>query len=110
WLDVSFSNATSDDLQWLDQAKKLQRLSIEGTHCDAQLLARLLRLLVLNELDLTGCNINDEGLKALSGHPALETLWLEGTRVTPAAKATLDTLPRLSACHSESIGWVKTPK
>lgn len=108
WLDVSFSNATSADLQWLDQAPKLQRLSVEGTHCDARLLDRLRQLPALNELDLTGCNIDDAGLNALRGHPTLETLWLEGTRATPAAKEMLDTLPSLDSCYSESIGWVKT--
>ncbi len=109
WLDVSFTNARSADLLWLDQAKKLQRLSVEGTHCDAQLLILLRQLPALNDLDLTGCNIDDEGLKSLRGHPTLETLWLEGTRLTPAARETLDTLPKLNACHSKSIGWVKTP-
>lgn len=109
WLDVAFSNATSADLQWLDQANKLQRLSVEGTHCDARLLARLRQLPVLIELDLTGCHIDDEGLNALRGHPTLETLWLEGTLATPAAKEILNTLPSLDACHSESIGWAKTP-
>ena len=109
WLDVSFTNATSADLQWLVQAKKLQRLSVEGTHCDAQLLNHLRQLPLLNELDLTGCNVDDEGLEVLRGNPTIETLWLEGTRVTPASKATLDTLPRLSACHSEAVGWTKTP-
>lgn len=109
WLDLSFSNVVPDDLQWLDQAKKLQRLSVEGTHCDSQLLPRLRQLPALIELDLTGCNIDDEGLNALRGHPTLETLWLEGTRASPAAKEMLSTLPSLKACHSESIGWANTP-
>ncbi len=108
WLDISFSNATTADLRWLDQATKLQRLSVEGTHCDSRLLARLRQLPALNELDLTGCDIDDDGLNALRGHPTLETLWLEGTSVTPSAKEMLGTLPRLNACHCEEIGWVPT--
>ncbi|MCC7337893.1 MAG: hypothetical protein IT422_22625, partial [Pirellulaceae bacterium] len=72
-------------------------------------LPRLRQLPALIELDLTGCNIDDEGLNALRGHPTLETLWLEGTRASPAAKEMLSTLPSLKACHSESIGWANTP-
>ena len=109
WLDVSFSNATSADLEWLERAKKLQRLSVEGSLCDARLLARLAELPKLNELDLTGCNIDDAGLKALRGQSTLETLWLDGTQVTAAAKETLATLPKLSVCHSQVIGWTKSP-
>lgn len=107
WLDASFSNATSADLQWLGQAKKLRRLSVEGTHCDGQILKLVKDLPALTELDLTGCNIDDHGLSELRGHPTLETLWLDGTRVTTAAKDTLDSLPKLELCHCEAVGWTR---
>ncbi len=105
WLDVSFSNACSQDLLWLDQAKNLQRLSLEGTHCDGALLERVRQLPQLTELDLTGCAIDNEGLEALRGHPLLTTLWLEGTQITSAARETLDSLPKLEICHSTAIAW-----
>lgn len=107
WFDVSFSNATSADLQWLGKARKLRRLSVEGTHCDGEILKLVKDLPALTELDLTGCNIDDQGLSVLRGHPNLETLWLDGTRVTAAAKATLNSLPKLELCQSEAVGWTK---
>ncbi len=105
WLDVSFSNATNQDLTWLDQAQQLRRLSVEGTHCDGRLLELVRQLPLLTELDLTGCAIDDEGLKVLRGHPSLTTLWLEGTQVTAAVRETLDSLPKLEQCHSSVVDW-----
>ncbi len=107
WFDASFSNATTADLQWLRQAKKLRRLSVEGTHCDGDLLKLVGELRELNELDLTGCPIDDQSLKELRGHPSLEILWLDGTRVTAASVELLDSLPKLAVCHCDAIGWTK---
>lgn len=107
WFDASLSNVTSDDLQWLTEARNLRRLSLEGTRCDGEILKIVEHLPALNELDLTGCDIDDQGLGALRGHPGLETLWLDGTRLTPAAKTTLNSLPKLEVCYCDAVGWTK---
>ncbi len=101
WFDVSFANTRSSDLTWLSQASVLERLSLEGTHCDGEVLKNIAQLPSLKELDLSGCAIDDSGLELLAGHAALETLWLTHTQVTDVALETLGKLPQLKFCHTE---------
>ncbi len=110
WFDVSFSNAKSNDLAWLSEAIALQRLSVEGTHCNGELIAIVSQLPSLKELDLSGCAIDDAALRPLANHAELETLWLTGTQVTDAALKTLEQLPKLEYCHIEgtrisTVAW-----
>jgi Leucine Rich repeat len=95
WLDVSFSNATSADLKAIGKLKGLERLSVEGTAVDNQLLDSLRQLPKLTELDLTGCAIDDVGLKKLAKLPQLNTLWLGKTQVTDQSLDILADMPRL---------------
>jgi hypothetical protein len=101
WLDVSFSNAKSSDLAWVSSADMLERLSLEGTACDGEILKQVAKLARLKELDLTGCAIDDDSLEAMAGHSQLETLWLSKTQVSDAAIETLGKLPRLKFCEIE---------
>ncbi len=101
WLDVSFTNAKSNDLAWVSSAGKLERLSLEGTSCDGEILKQVAQLTRLKELDLTGCAINDDSLQILAGHSQLETLWLSKTHVSNAAIETLGKLPQLKFCEIE---------
>lgn len=98
WLDVSFSNATSQDLAWLSTARTLQRLSLEGTAVTGQILELVAKLPKLEELDLTGCAISDEALLALRGQPTIQTLWLGQTQVSRQSLATLASMPKLRRC------------
>ena len=50
WLDVSFSNATTTDLKSLGRFKAIERLSVEGTAVDNQLLDSIRLLPKLSEL------------------------------------------------------------
>jgi hypothetical protein len=95
WLDLSFSNATSTDLKALGKIKTLERLSVEGTSIDSQLLDSVRVLPKLTELDLTGCAIDDAGLKKLAKHPQLTTLWLGKTQVTDDSLETIAAMTRL---------------
>lgn len=104
WLDLSHSNATAADLEWLGTARQLQRLSVEGTRCDGNLVRHVAALPQLQELDVSGCPIDDAALEPLRGHPHLETLWLTRTQVTDAVLETLDTLPALRFCHIDGSG------
>lgn len=95
WLDLSFSNATTTDLKTLSKFKGLERLSVEGTAVDNQLLDSLRSMPKLAELDLTGCAIDDAGLKKISKLPQLNTLWLGKTLVTDESLETLAAMTRL---------------
>ncbi len=95
WLDLSFTNATSDDLRGIGELKKLERLSVEGSAVDGTLLGQIRDLKELTELDLTGCAIDDAGLEALKRHPSIKTLWLGKTRVSEAMFPTLASMPKL---------------
>lgn len=101
WLDVSFSNAKSSDLAWISGASLLERLGLEGTSCDGEILKQVAKLTRLKELDLTGCAIDDAALRVLAGHSQLETLWLSRTHVSDAAIETLGKLPQLKFCEIE---------
>lgn len=101
WLDLSFSNVTDDDLDWLDTysgAKALRRLSVEGTQCGTATLRRIARLPQLEELDLSGCQIGDQDLKLLAGNRSLRTLWLTQTQISEVGLETLASLPNLRTC------------
>lgn len=95
WLDVSFSNATSQDLRWLEKMTHLERLSLEGTAIDGDILNLVARLPKLKELDLAQCPIDDDALTLLSAAQSLETLWLSGTKVSDKCLATLAAMPKL---------------
>ncbi|MEZ6136544.1 MAG: hypothetical protein R3C53_16735 [Pirellulaceae bacterium] len=98
WLDVSFSNARTEDLQWLSQLRSLERLSVEGTAVDGKLLGLLATLPKLVELDLSGCDIQDADLVQLIQCRALQTLWLTNTQITDASLQQLAKLPALTTC------------
>ncbi len=98
WLDVSFSNARSEDLRWISELKSLRRLSVEGTRVDGKLLPHVAQLPNLAELDLSGCAIDDQALRQLSGNRSIRTLWLTGTQVTEDCLETLASCPNLQFC------------
>ncbi len=95
WLDVSFSNATTTDLNWIDASLSLERLSVEGTSVSGDLLQHVAKLPRLEELDVSGCPINDQAVSALRGSTTIHTLWLTQTRVTNQCLETLTTMPQL---------------
>lgn len=94
WLDLSNSNATANDLRWLKEMTKLQRLSLEGIAIDQTLLADISQLPQLKELDLSMCNVDDQMLTALKNCKRLETLFLTGNnRVSSATVESLEKMP-----------------
>ena len=96
WLDVSFSNAKSEHLAWLEHLTQLERLSLEGTAIDGSTIELISRLPHLKELDLSQCAIDDAALAPLARARALETLWLSGTKISGASAALIESLPKLS--------------
>ncbi len=95
WLDLSNSNATPEDLRWLKNFNRLERLSLEALRIDRELLATAARLPELTELDLSLCEVNDDLLEALKPCSKLETLWLSGTGVTKSSLSWLERMPKL---------------
>jgi hypothetical protein len=98
WLDLSFTNVNSQDLDWLPELQPLERLSLEGTQIDSQVLPWIAALPNLVELDLSGCKIDDDSLRVLKDHPKLETLWLTRTAVTNQVLETLASMAKLRQC------------
>jgi Leucine-rich repeat (LRR) protein len=98
WLDVSNTNAKSDDLRWLKELTGLERLSLEGVAIDRELIEDVSKLPTLRELDLSSCKLEDDMLLPLKQCTQLETLWLSGnTRLTSASLAGLEKLPKLKS-------------
>ena len=95
WLDLSFSNASSESLGSIGALRRLERLSVEGTTVDGKLFDELQRLTKLSDLDLTGCPITDADIKKLAKLPQLATLWLGKTQITDASLATFASMPKL---------------
>ncbi len=102
WLDISFSNIRTDQLDWLSDLQELRRLSLEGTQIDGSVLALIAELPNLTELDLSLCEVDDRALAALDQHPSLEVLWLTQTSITEEALKTLQSIPKLRQCDVSS--------
>ncbi len=99
WLDVAYSNIEpAQTVKWLGNATKLERLSLEGCAVDLSVMKAVRKLGTLHELDLSDCQVDDELLAELGGHPTLQILWLTRTQVTPAALGTLRSLTKLAQC------------
>lgn len=112
WLDLSFANATSSDLQSIAELRGLERLSLEGTAIDGSILSEVRKLPKLSELDLTGCHVDDRDLGRLAKHPTLKTLWIGKTPLTDASLPTLASIPKLtfvdiSASKISATAWQK---
>lgn len=115
WLDVSFSNVTTEQLSWLSELKGLKRLSIEGTGVNGKVLVELARLPNLDELDLSRCAIDDKALETLRGNKTIKTLWLTSTRVTDSCLNVLASMSGLTQCDVQgtkitSQQWEKFKK
>ncbi|MEM8732844.1 MAG: hypothetical protein AAGG44_01385 [Planctomycetota bacterium] len=96
WLDISFSNVTDDDLEWLGGQRNLARLSLEGTAITSQSVERAANLPQLKELDLSGCRVSSSDLQSLANHPTLEILWLTQSGVDAEALPLFQSIPRLT--------------
>ncbi len=98
WLDVSFSNITSDQTAWITELTELQRLSFEATKLDSSVMPNVAKLRKLNELDISMCTVDDAGLASLVSNSNIETLWLTGTKITTKSFPTLSTMTKLKSC------------
>lgn len=98
WLDLSFTNVTDEDLQWLARQTSLRRLSLEGTAITATTVTRISSLIHLQELDLSGCRIDDQALSLLKNNRTIQTLWLTNTQISGDSLPVLASLPSLSQC------------
>lgn len=111
WLDLTGTEV--DDRLFLDAKEtpwEIVRLGLESTKISDASLPLIAEMKSLSELDLTNCNITDEGLKSLEGHPTLRSLWLAGTKLTDESLAILASIPRLERASVESTsvsaeGW-----
>jgi hypothetical protein len=102
WLDLSFTNVSDEQLDWLGQLTDLNRLSLEGSQISGDVLKQIAKLKNLKELDLSLCKVDDAALAYLAMHPKLETLWLTGTKVSSKSLSTLSTLAKLKSCDVSS--------
>jgi len=111
WLDLTGTEV--DDRLFLDAEEmpwEVVRLGLEATKVSDASMPLIAKMKTLSELDLTNCNITDEGLKSLRGHPTLRSLWLAGTKVTDDSLQILASLPRLERASVEGTsvstdGW-----
>lgn len=99
WLDLSFSNFETEDIESLSGLRRLARLSLEGTQVGNRGLEIIAKLPMLQELDLSQCNVDDAAIEHLAGHANLEILWLSNTQVTDQALETIRSLPKLRKCE-----------
>ncbi len=96
WLDLAGLRIERTSLSFLDSATSLRQVSFD--QCSnigddtVQLLAKNPQL---DELDLSGTAVTDQGLKHLAGHQALATLWLDGTKISDASVPVLATMTSL---------------
>ncbi len=116
WLDVSFTDVddrvfTQPALTEGQRPWDIQRLNLENTRISDAALPVLARMPRLEELDLSHCQVSDQGVASLAGQRSLKILWLTGNRgVTDAALKSLASLPRLqqvelSGTSVSEAGW-----
>jgi hypothetical protein len=112
WLDLSFTKI--DDPLFADTEKpwNIRRLNVESTRVTDAALASIGKMAALVELDLSGCPISNAGLKQISGHPRISTLWLTGTQVDDEILPTLQSLKALEYVNLDDTmvtkeGWKK---
>jgi hypothetical protein len=81
-IDLSEKQFNDDDLDALTDLKALEQLNLYGTKVTNQGLERLKSLNSLTQLELSYTLIDDEGLQSLKDLKRLEKLTLYGTQVT----------------------------
>ncbi len=101
WLDLSFTHI--DDSLFLDATKMnaqsnwdVRRLNVESTHVSNNALPSIAKMPRLEELDLSNCDITDQGLKAFQGNRTIKTLWLSGnSKISDASIEIFASMTRL---------------
>jgi len=83
-LDVSSTETSDRDLQFISILKNLKHLTLRGTQVTDAGLQHLAGLAGLEKLDLGGTRVTDAGLQHLAGLPRIKYLSLAGTQVTDA--------------------------
>lgn len=83
-LDLSHSNADDKMLAMLKNLPHLTRLNLSNTAISNEGLKNLASLQFLDYLNLTATPIGDEGMVFLEKMPALRSLFVWGSRITPA--------------------------
>jgi hypothetical protein len=102
-IDLSGSQITDDDLQWLATIKHIRKLNLSRTALTDQGLRELQKLPFLMELDLSGTKASDESVRGLAGAQWLSSLKTVGSNVTYAALRELDEkLPYAHFCEQNA--------
>lgn len=75
-LILGLAKCSLDTFDVLATFKWLQVLDLDRTNADDRVIPTLLRLKMLRELNLGGCNISENGLRQLAKSNALESIYL----------------------------------
>ncbi|NOY43279.1 MAG: hypothetical protein GXP26_15780 [Planctomycetes bacterium] len=99
---------SDDDLEELTKLEHIQELDLRGTQITDQGLLHLQKLKYLRKLNLSGTQVTDLGMKHLSKIETLLSLQLERTQVTYAALEELDSTLRFAHfCEEKAIEDLK---
>ena len=98
-IRMSGTPITDDDLAVLRDFKELYLLRLQRTSITGRGFAHLTGLPKLEMLNLIDSTVNDEACKPLSKFPALRSLQLFGTKVTPGGVVLLRDAPKLKRVH-----------
>jgi hypothetical protein len=99
WLDLSFTKIDDNLFEDSKNPWNVVRLSVESTKITDKCLGKLALIPNLDELDLSDCEITDQGIKAFQGHHGIRVLWLTGTRITDASLSVISSLSKLESVH-----------
>lgn len=113
WLDLSFTEI--DDRMFGeagDAVWNVQRLNLESTKITDASMPAIAAMKGLEDLDLSKCDVTDEGLLALRDHKTLRILWLAETKLTDKAIEVLSSLPALESLQVPGTeitkaGWTR---
>ena len=97
WLDISGNTLSSNRLVNLESCEKLTQLFACRCRFDLETLNQLSRITTLEELDLTGTDLTDQGLLELAVLPSLKILSLGRTEISDAGIAHLSQFKNLES-------------
>lgn len=102
WDSIDLSFTQIDDSAWLNEEASwdIIRLNVESTAISNASLAGIAKMPRLQELDLSHCKVDSEGMESLRNHPQLQTLWIAGTSVDDRALSALREIPKLTTLHA----------
>lgn len=96
-FDYEGPSVANSDMEWIARLSSLAELNISGSDVDRDGLVRLQSLPRLRWLNLKDTKADDDAIRVLAGIPSIETLSVAGTSVTDTGLSHLSNLPRLKS-------------